>query len=266
MALPTPEQSHRERAVAESFGKDTARYDRTRPDYPDAMVARVTSSIPGTDVLDVGIGTGIAARKFAAAGCAVHGVDPDPRMVEFTRRAGFDVDTATFEDWEAAGRTFDAVVSGQAWHWVDPVAGARKAAELLRPGGRVAAFWNAGETPVALMRAFADLYDRIAPESIAGRGSKSRAVDLYSSLAAQAVGGMDRAHRLGEPEAWRYEWRRTYTRDQWLDLVPTTYDHPTFAPDQLDELLAGMRRAIDDAGGEFTMRYTTLVATARVNS
>lgn len=263
MALSTPEESHRDRTVAESFGKDAARYDRTRPDYPDALVARVTGSIQGRNVLDVGIGTGIAARKFATAGCTVHGIDPDPRMAEFTRRAGVDVDVTTFENWEPAGRTFDAVVSGQAWHWVDPVAGAHKAAQLLRPGGRVAAFWNAGEAPIALTRAFADLYERIAPDSIAGRASKHRAVDLYSSLAAQAISGMDRAQGLGEPEAWRYEWRRTYTRDQWLDLIPTTYDHPTFPPDRLDELTAGMRRAVDDVGGEFTMRYTTLVATAR---
>ncbi len=45
---------------------------------------------------------------------------------------------AAFEAWDPAGREFDAVISGQSWHWVDPVAGAAKAAQVLRPGGRLA--------------------------------------------------------------------------------------------------------------------------------
>ncbi|MCW2935319.1 MAG: hypothetical protein JWM19_6281 [Actinomycetia bacterium] len=37
-------------------------------------------------------------------------------------------------------------VAAQAWHWVDPVAGAAKAAVVLRPGGRLAAVDAAGGT------------------------------------------------------------------------------------------------------------------------
>jgi len=55
---------------------------------------------------------------------------------------------AKFEDWDPVGRTFDAVIAAQAWHWVDPVAGAAKAAAVLRPGGRLAVFWNAFDPPV----------------------------------------------------------------------------------------------------------------------
>jgi SAM-dependent methyltransferase len=65
--------------VAESFGSDPERYDRTRPRYPDAMVDRMVAASPGPDALDVGCGTGIAARQLQAAGCRVLGVDPDAR-------------------------------------------------------------------------------------------------------------------------------------------------------------------------------------------
>src|SRR3954447_15322634 len=91
------------------------------------------------------IGTGIAARQFRAAGCTVLGVEPDARMAEFARRSGVEVDVATFEAWDPAGRHFDAVVAGTAWHWVDPVAGAAKAARVLRPGGRLAPFHHVFE-------------------------------------------------------------------------------------------------------------------------
>ena len=64
-------ESHQYRQVAESFGVDPERYDRARPRYPDALVARVVAASPGPDVLDVGCGTGIAARLTAVTGVAV---------------------------------------------------------------------------------------------------------------------------------------------------------------------------------------------------
>ena len=70
---------------------DADRYDRTRPRYPDAMVDRIVAAGPGHDVLDVGTGTGIAARQFQAAGCTVLGVEPDARMAGMARRFGLEV-------------------------------------------------------------------------------------------------------------------------------------------------------------------------------
>jgi SAM-dependent methyltransferase len=124
--------------VAESFGADAERYDRARPSYPGALVDQIIAVSPGRDVLDVGCGTGIAARQFQAAGCRVLGVDPDARMADLARRHGLEAEVAKFEDWDPAGRQWDAVVAGQAWHGVDPVAGAARAAQALRPAGRTA--------------------------------------------------------------------------------------------------------------------------------
>ena len=63
---------------------------------------RIVSGRSGLEVLDVGCGTGIAARQFQAAGCAVLGIDPDQRMAEYARGRGLDVELATFEGWEPA--------------------------------------------------------------------------------------------------------------------------------------------------------------------
>ncbi|MER6980061.1 class I SAM-dependent methyltransferase, partial [Streptomyces carpinensis] len=152
---PSPVEPHRARRMAESFGVDAQRYDQARPGYPDALVARIVAGSPGPDVLDVGCGTGIAARQFQAAGCAVFGVEPDARMADFARALGLRVEVATFEAWQPAGRTFDAVVAAQSWHWVDPVAGAVKAARVLRPGGRLAIFGHVYEPPVEVADPFA---------------------------------------------------------------------------------------------------------------
>ncbi len=61
------------------------------------------------------------------------GVEPDERMAAFARRSRVEVEVARFEDWQSAGRQFDAVIAGTAWHWVDPVAGAAKAPRCSRP-------------------------------------------------------------------------------------------------------------------------------------
>lgn len=247
--------------MAESFGSDPERYDRARPRYPDAMVERIVAEFPGADVLDVGIGTGIAARQFQAVGSRVLGVEVDARMAEWARERGLQVEVAAFEAWDPADRIFDAVVSGQAWHWVDPVAGAAKAAEALRPGGRLAVFWNAGQPSPGVAEAFSEVYRRVMPDSPASRQSTT-ASDGYSAFCNRAADGIREVGAFGEPEQWRFDWERPYTRDEWLDQLPTTGLHAQLLPAQLAEALAGVGAAIDACGGSFTMRYTTLVVAA----
>ncbi|QDQ12855.1 class I SAM-dependent methyltransferase [Streptomyces spectabilis] len=259
---PSQPMPHQHRHVAESFGTDADRYDRARPGYPQALVDRVVAASPGPDVVDVGTGTGIAARQFQAAGCRVLGVEPDARMAALARRRGLTVDVAAFENWEPAGRAFDAVVSGQAWHWVDPVAGAAKAARTLRPGGRLAAFWNAGEPPAGLAEAFAEVYRRLLPDSLAARQWTMSAGDAYATLALKAADGMRAAGAFGAPEQWRFTWERDYTRDEWLDQLPTTGGHTGLPAARLEEVLTDVGAAVEAAGGGFTMRYTTVVVTA----
>lgn len=255
-------ESHQARELAESFGSDPERYDRARPHYPEAMVDAIVAASPGLDVVDVGIGTGIAARQFRAAGCRVLGVDVDARMAEWTRQQGFEVEVAAFEAWDPAGRIFDAVIAGQTWHWVEPVAGAAKAAEALRPGGRLAAFWNAGKPPTELARAFAEVYRRVAPDSLAARWATAAAEDAYSMPHQKVVDGIRAAGGFGDPEEWRFDWERSYTRDEWLDQLPTTGGHAQFSPATQDAVLAGVGAAIDAAGGSFPVRFSTTVVTA----
>ncbi len=254
-------ESHHARQMAESFGLDAERYDRTRPRYPQAMVDRIVAASPGPDVLDVGVGTGIAARQFQAAGCQVLGVDVDARMAEVARRYGVEVEVSKFEDWGPAGRRFDAVISGQSWHWVDPVAGAAKAAEVLRPSGRLAVFWNVFQFPQDLSEAFAAVYRRVLPGSPFFRGM-SGGLTAYSGQLGKAADGVRETGAFGETEQWQFDWQRSYTRDEWLDVVPTSGGHNQFPPDKLGQLLAGIGAAIDAVGGQFTMGYAAVVVTA----
>jgi SAM-dependent methyltransferase len=248
--------------MAESFGTDAQRYDRARPGYPDALVARIVAGSPGPDVLDVGCGTGIAARQFQAAGCAVLGVEPDARMADFARARGLQVEVATFEAWEPAGRTFDAVIAAQSWHWVDPVAGAIKAAQVLRAGGRLAIFGHVFEPPIEVAEPFAAAYRRVVPDSPFNNMPARRPPDTYQAAYARVADQIRQTEQFSDPEHWRFDWERSYTRDQWLALLPTTGGLTQLRPDQLTEILDAVGAAIDTLGGRFTMQYTTLATTA----
>ncbi|MFJ2738812.1 class I SAM-dependent methyltransferase [Streptomyces sp. NPDC087440] len=255
---------HRQRATAESFGVDAARYDRARPSYPRALAERIVSLLaPSRDVLDVGCGTGISSRLFRAEGCTVLGVDPDARMAELARRRyQLAVEKGVFEEWDPCGRTFDAVVSGQAWHWVAPDAGAARAARVLRPGGVLAPFWNAADPAPALGEAFAEVYARLLPDSPAAAWGDRPAVEAYEIMCAMAADGMREAGGFGAPEVRRFGWQHTYTRAAWLDQTATTGVHTRLPGPLLDRVLAGLGEAVDAAGGTVPVTYTTLAVVA----
>ncbi|MFI6316981.1 class I SAM-dependent methyltransferase [Nonomuraea sp. NPDC050556] len=174
---------------------------------------------------------------------------------------GVEVEVTTFEEWEAAGRTFDAVVAGQTWHWVEPVAGAVKAAAVLRAGGLLSVFWNDGRPSDELAEAFAAVYRRVLPGSLAERMWAAGSVG-YGALCDKAAEGIRQAGGFAEPERWRFTWERVYTRDEWLDQLPTTGAHTRLTPEVMDEVLAGVGAAIDTVGGSIVVGYTTLAVTA----
>lgn len=259
---PARNEPHRAREAAESFGTDPERYDRTRPRYPQALVDWILAASPGRDVLDVGIGTGISARPFRAAGCRVLGVEVDARMAGFARQDGFAVEIARFEDWDPAGRTFDLVIAGTTWHWVDPTAGARKAGRLTRPRGLFAAFWNVACPPAELAQAFSSVYRRVLPDTPFA-AAPSEPLAAYERIFAKTLDEIRRTTAFGEPQRRQIDWEHRYTTDEWLDQVPTFGGHSRLTPAQLDELLAGIAAAIDASGGSFTTRYATVAITAR---
>lgn len=236
--------------MAESFGTDPERYDRTRPRCPDVLIQRIIAFSPGREFLDVGCGTGIAARQFQATGCAVLGVEPDARMADFARRGGIEVEVAAFEDWAPAGRTFDAVVAAQAWHWVDPALGAAKAHKVLRPGGLFAAFWHVAEPPPEVAQA---LYGLVPAQLRAAPGQG------YQPLFTKAANGIRDTDGFTAPEQWRFEWQRRRTRHEWLDELPTSGAFTRLPEDELARVLDEVGAAIPDS---FTVRYTTVAVTA----
>jgi SAM-dependent methyltransferase len=252
---------HKHREMAESYGADTERYDRARTSFPPALIEAITSSSPAT-ALDVGCGTGVVGRLLQEAGCRVLGVDPDERSAAYARSRGLDVEVSTFETWDPAGRTFDAVVAGRTWHWIDPSAGAAKAATALNPGGRLTIFYNASDTPSALASEFLKINQRMFPDNATLLRNSTSTFGSVTKIVTRAGETIRDAGGFGEPEFLRFDWERGYTRDEWLDALPTLSAYTRLSPEQRDELLSAMGDAIDSYGGSFVMQYATLAVAA----
>lgn len=236
-----------------SFGDDPEQYDRARPSYPAAAVDAVIDGANIRRVLDVGCGTGIASQLFLGRGCEVVGVEPDERMAAVAHRRGVNVVVAPFESWTAPADPFDLVVSAQAWHWVDQNIGPTAAADALRPGGRLALLSN-GYEEASLRDELDAVYRQHAPQIVAKTFVLGRPT---LTLGSAHAGPIEACGRFGPVEERSFQWERTYTRDEWLDQLPTHSDHRTLRPEALGTLLEHVRAVIDANSGTLTIGHTT---------
>jgi SAM-dependent methyltransferase len=250
---------HDDRRRAVSFGDDPAAYDRERPSYPPALIDDLVATGPRR-VLDVGCGTGKVGRLLAARGCEVLGVEPDPRMAALARTHGLQVEVARFEDWDAAGRRFDLAVCGQAWHWVDPDDGARAAAEALRPGARLALFWNRGTHDPEAQAALDEVYSRLVPAIQENSGALGT-IDPARGMSHDEAISLD--GRFGSAEAFTYEWAHDYPRERWLELISTHSDHRVLPDADRARLLRAVGEVVDRFGGSIRLHYRTVLTSWR---
>lgn len=99
---------------------------------------------PGSgDLLDVGCGRGLLARELSGPGRRVLGLDPSAEMVDAAREANSGVQGLEFVEGdfltavELAPDSFDFVCFVASLHHMDQGRALAKAAEILRPGGRL---------------------------------------------------------------------------------------------------------------------------------
>lgn len=123
---------------------------------------------------------------------------------------------------------------------VDPLAGAAKAAAVLRPGGQIALFWNVARPPAELARAFSGVYQRVLPCTPFATPATDP-LNSYTPILTSTETGLREAGGFTEPERRQFDWARDYTREQWLDQVPTFGGHSTLPPAKLGEVLPASR-------------------------
>jgi SAM-dependent methyltransferase len=256
--------AYADRTRADSFGSNAELYDHARPSYPAEMINMLLAGDPDgpeaapRHILDVGCGTGIATRLLMSPDRDVLGLEPDARMAALATQHGIPVEVATFETWDPVGRRFDLITSAQAWHWVDPVAGARKAAEVLRPGKRFAAFWNQMRHTPDVLAVCGKIYERHAPHlwsnsvALGSPTTVDRRVDpAITALRAARFTILDHTRQRA------YARTVDYSPEAWIELLSTHSDHQTLDPVTRAALLGELREALERLGPRFSVDFHT---------
>jgi SAM-dependent methyltransferase len=250
------------------FGEDAERYDRARPSYPAALIDDVVGLVgpragSGARVIDVGCGTGKGTRLLADRGMVGVGVEAHPAMAAVARahlpEGGWRVDVSDFESWSPApGDTpADLVTAAQAWHWVEPSKGLRKAHDLLRPEGWLAMWWNlADDDPSEVRQEIEAVYAEHAPgERFCPSLERAEASPFEPRRDRPGFDPDPDYPRFGPAIHRLYHWRLTYTTDQLLDLLGTHSNHRMMEPDRRERLLAAVADVVDRHGGTYDNRY-----------
>jgi SAM-dependent methyltransferase len=150
---------------ATPFGAAADASDRARPTYPDATVDWLIGP-NARRVLDLGAGTGKLTRSLVARGFETVAVDPSAEMLARLREMSPEVESliGTAEAIPLPDRCVDAVVVGQARHWVDPRKAAPEIARVLRPGGALGIVWNVRDDAVVWVADLNRIIDGGSPD------------------------------------------------------------------------------------------------------
>lgn len=226
---------------AESFTTIGEEYHRLRPPYP---AEGIDFMLPdgALDVLDLGAGTGLLTDSLVARGLSVTAVDPSTSMLDVLRERhpGVRAVQATAESTGLPDGSFDAIVVGQAWHWMDPVITSAEAARLLRPGGTLAMIWNqlVPQTPWQVE------FDRIQ--------GAPRGIDLAKDDSSDAVAP------FGPRRERHLEWERDVPSENFVRLFTTHSPFLVADRDEQHRRLTQWRALVDaNAGESVTEHYRT---------
>lgn len=172
-------------------------YDAARPTYPDSLYDEI-GGLAGGEVLELGTGTGLATPGLLSRAARVTCTDLGPRMLaRAVAKLGVPAAVCRAESLPFVAHAFDVVTAAQAWHWVDVDAAVPEVLRVLRPGGRLALWWNeAGAVGRPWFDAQETLIEAANPAYRRGYRVRDRGADLVA------------AGWTGPVRTWRTSWER----------------------------------------------------------
>ncbi len=248
-----------------SFDTVAELYEAYRPSYPVPLVEQIllTTGIPKDGhILEIGSGTGKATMLFAQRGYPILCIEPGEHLARIARRkltafSKVKFRTTTFEDWEADGKLFDLVISAQAFHWVAQETRYWKTADVLKPGGYLAIFYN-HYLPLedSIRQKLNQIYEEYAPELAADKPNPHKDSQYW-------INELSENDYFDLMEVKRFPWSETYGTQDYLGLLNTYSDHLRLPEDRRQQLFARIKEVLEQAGGRIQKPYKAVAYIAR---
>jgi SAM-dependent methyltransferase len=135
--------------VTARFNRRVDYYERYRPRYPRELVPFFVTELgagPGSNVADIGCGTGLSSELFLECGCPVLGIEPNAEMraraTEYlSRYSKFHALSGTAEATGLPDHSVDVVTAAQAFHWFNLPPARNEFLRILRNDPLVILFW-----------------------------------------------------------------------------------------------------------------------------
>ena len=180
-------------AAGAGFEAAVEHYERGRPSYPDDAVTYLVNELgirEGTDVVDLGAGTGKFTELIVLTGARITGLEPVASMRAALERncPTIRVVDGTAESIPAADASFDAAVAASAFHWFDGERAVPEVHRVLRPGAGLGLIWNARDQSSDWSERLTEIFDELAgPDAPRYRSGKWREAfetrsDLFGPL------------------------------------------------------------------------------------
>lgn len=266
MTVETEAERGRREEWRRLFDDVAALYDATRQGYPEEIVGAVCATAglgsvlgsgsvlgAGTDVLEIGCGTGQLTRQLAGRGFNLTAIDLGASMVAAARRNVTDpmvtFEACSFEAFAGSG-PFDLIASATAFHWVDPAVGLAKAARLLRPGGWLALLSTGENYPEPLRTQLWELWQKYSRQPV------------RQSYEPTWIAGLRETSLFGEPVELRHKNELRLPAATILGLERTRGTFLSYSEDDQEAFTADLA-ALLEPGSHVDLVQDTLLSMAQ---
>jgi SAM-dependent methyltransferase len=243
-------------------------YAEARPRYPQALIDRAIDLAQldaNSAILELGCGPAIATVDFAALGCQLEGIEPNPDFYQLARQVclaypNVHLHNCTFEEWELPRQQFDAIVAATSFHWISPNIGYPKAAAALQPEGRLMLLWNKELQPhYEVYQQLSEVYRRHAPTVDRAYEDTSTQIAILDRLGRMSI---DSGYFKDLVTEW-VEVKVEYSIDRYLLLLTTYSNHLKLPHQQQQVLFDGLRQVLKRNGETIQLSYVSAFNIAR---
>jgi SAM-dependent methyltransferase len=237
-------------------------YYQARPRYPQPLIDRVvelTQLDAGSSILELGCGPAIATVDFAALGCELVGIEPNPDFYHLAQQVcqsypNVRIQNCPFEEWELPAQKFDAIVAATSFHWISPKIGYPKAVTALHPDGHLILLWNKELQPrFEVYQQLSAVYQTYAPFLDRAYEDTNTQVAILDRLGQMAI---ESGYFQDLVSEW-VEVKVNYSIDRYLLLLNTYSNHLKLGSLQKEKLFDRLRQILVKNGDNVELSYVS---------